>query len=234
MVHGFTQNAECWGRFAERMSDYFELVLVDAPGHGASGHDEADLWEAGRLIGEVGGEAHYLGYSMGGRMLLHAAIQNPALVRSLSLIGATAGIEHSAERGERRAADEALADRLLSEGLPTFLDRWLALPLFAGLAPADNALDKRLTNRPEGLAASLRYCGTGTQDSLWNRLDEIPTPTLVLAGTQDQKFTALGQRLATALPQGEFASAVGGHPIHSEQPDQVTEIVSAFVRRVES
>ena len=34
LVHGFTQNRRCWGAFADRLAEQFEVVLVDAPGHG--------------------------------------------------------------------------------------------------------------------------------------------------------------------------------------------------------
>ena len=49
---------------------------------------------------------------MGGRIALHAALA-PALesrVQRLVLIGASPGIADPAERAERRAADERLAD----------------------------------------------------------------------------------------------------------------------------
>lgn len=227
-VHGFTQNAQCGGDFARHLRAGADLVLVDAPGHGESAHDDADLVEAGRLITDVGGEAHYVGYSMGGRMLLHAALDRPERMRSLTLIGATAGIEDPDERAARREADETLARRLLDDGLPAFLDAWLQLPLFATLPPEAAARTARLANRPEGLAASLRSCGTGTQESLWERLDAIDVPTLVIAGTSDTKFTSLGERLVARLPNATFAAAAGGHAIHSEQPAAVANMVSRF------
>ena len=98
LAHGFTQNARCWGRFGELCSDNFDVLAIDAPGHGLSGHGDADLTEAGRLIVEAGGLGHYVGYSMGGRMLLHAALESRIEIRSLVLIGANPGIESADER----------------------------------------------------------------------------------------------------------------------------------------
>ena len=170
LAHGFTQNARCWGPFAEHLAVDHDLTLVDAPGHGRSGHDEADLWTAARLLTEVGGPGVYVGYSMGGRTALHAALAHPEVVRGLVLIGATPGLPGEDERAQRRRADDELASRLLDIGLPAFLDRWLSQPLFAGLDAEAAALPARLTNRPDGLAASLRRCGTGNQEPLWDRL----------------------------------------------------------------
>ncbi len=45
--------------------------------------------------------------------------------------------------------------------------------------------DERLRNSPAGLASSLRLCGTGTQEPLWDLLGSLPCPVLALAGTDD-------------------------------------------------
>lgn len=240
LAHGFTQNSRCWGAFGDRLvdaladgaADDHEVVAVDLPGHGAtpSGHDDADLVAAGRLLLAAGGSAIYVGYSMGGRVALHAALADPAAVEGLVLIGATAGIDDPDERASRRAADEALADRLLAEGVDAFLDRWLANPLFAGLDERAAARSARLTNRPEGLAASLRRCGTGTQEPLWDRLGELGCPVLVVAGTDDAKFTRLGHRLVDSLPDARFVAVDGTHAVHLEQPETTATLIAHFAR----
>lgn len=234
LLHGFTQDRRCWGPFADELAPGRELVLADAPGHGRSGHDDADLPTAGRLLGEVGGRADYLGYSMGGRVALHLALDRPDLVRSLVLVGATAGIDDAGERRARRQADEALADRLAREPLAGFLDGWLAGPLFARLPPEASHLEARLDNRPEGLAASLRRCGTGTQEPLWSRLAALGVPVLVIAGAHDPKFTALGRRLVDAVGQSArlWVQPDAGHAVHLEQPTPTAAVVRDFLATV--
>ena len=232
LLHGFTQNAACWGPFGRALGRHFEVVAADLPGHGRSGHDEADLWEAGRLVADAVGPAIHVGYSMGGRVALHAALGRPRAVTGLVLIGATAGIDDEAERARRRDADEALARRLSADGLPAFLDRWLANPLFAGLDPEQACRAERLTNRAEGLAASLVACGTGTQEPLWDRLGALDIPVLVVVGERDHKFRALGERLVAALPPAAGARLVtipGTHAVHLEQPGPTAAaIIEAF------
>lgn len=231
LVHGFTQNGDCWGRFGDLLAERAELVLVDAPGHGRSRHDDADLWTAADLVTEAAGSGIYLGYSMGGRIALHAALRRPDLVRGLVLIGATAGLDDETERAKRRAADEDLADRLLAEGLPAFLDRWLRGPLFAGLSAEGAARAERLANRTEGLAASLRHCGTGTQEPLWDRLDRLTMPVLIVVGDRDEKFSAIGRRLVATMvgTEARLLSLPGTHAVHLEQPAAVAEAVLAHV-----
>ena len=231
LAHGFTQNGRCWGPFADRLARAFRLVLVDAPGHGRSGHDDVDLPGAGRLLGDVGGTAHYLGYSMGGRTVLHLALARPELVRSLVLIGVTAGLDDEADRIARRAADEELARRLEEEPLDRFVDRWLAGPLFRDLTPATACREERLANRASGLAASLRHCGTGTQEPLWDRLAAIQVPVLVLAGEGDPKFRAAGERLVGAIGANArlHVQPGAGHAVHLERPGDVADLVTGFL-----
>jgi 2-succinyl-6-hydroxy-2,4-cyclohexadiene-1-carboxylate synthase len=168
---------------------------------------------------------------MGGRTALHAALAHPAQVRGLVLIGATPGLADPAERTARRRADAELAERLLADGLPTFLDRWLALPLFAGLDEAQAARSERLANRPEGLAASLRHCGTGQQEPLWGRLGQLAVPVLAVAGDRDEKFGAIARRMVDAIgssidgASAEVISLPGTHAVHLEEPERTAAAV---------
>lgn len=231
LTHGFTQNTGCWGRFADHLAVDHALTLVDAPGHGRSGHDDADLWTAARLVTEAAGPGISIGYSMGGRTALHAALAHPRSVEGLVLIGATPGLVTEQERAERRTADDELASRLLDLGLPAFLDRWLALPLFAGLDQEAAARPARLTNRPDGLAASLRRCGTGSQDPLWDRLPEITVPVLAVVGDQDHKFGAIAERMVAGLTgtTAEILTLPGTHAVHLERP---AECAAAIAERI--
>jgi 2-succinyl-6-hydroxy-2,4-cyclohexadiene-1-carboxylate synthase len=220
LAHGFTQSGACWGRMPAMLADDFEIVLVDAPGHGGSSAVTAALPESGALVGDVGGTATYLGYSMGGRMLLHLALARPAMVERLILIGATPGIEDDEERAARRVADERLADRIRRIGVERFVEEWLAQPMFTTLPHDEECLAARRNNTADGLAASLRSCGTGAQRPLWDRLAELSMPVLLLTGGRDTKFTAIAQRMAGLI--GANASHLlvpdAGHAAHLEQP----------------
>lgn len=219
-IHGFTQNIDCWGPFGDLLASAGQTTFVDAPGHGQSQHDSVDLWEAARLTVTSAGHGVYVGYSMGGRIALHAALAHPEALAGLVLIGATAGIRSPKERHERRDADSLLAESLRTEGLEKFLARWLAGPLFAGLTNEQACQHQRLRNRADGLAASLLACGTGSQDDLWDRLAEINVPVLLLSGSEDSKFTDLAQTML-----GRFGGPVehqviqdAGHCVHLEAP----------------
>ncbi len=254
LLHGFTQNTECWGGFDRALAQRFpdrQVVAVDAPGHGSSEHDSVDLVATADLVvdsvEQIGiRSAVYVGYSMGGRTGLHVAVYRPNRVAGLVLIGASPGLADAGERRIRRMADERLAEQLLADGLEVFLDRWLAKPLFAGLPQEAMAKQARMANRPAGLAASLRHCGTGAQQNLWPRLLQVRCPVLLAHGSQDAKFARIAERMAAELARrvsypaegGQTAGAqssgvevvavAGTHAVHLEQPSTVASTVAEF------
>lgn len=234
LVHGFTQTRRSWAPFVPTLvAAGHHVVAVDAPAHGRSAGHRTDLEEGARLLGEVGGDAAYVGYSMGGRLALHLAVQRPELVERLVLVGATAGLDAEEERAARRATDEALAADLERDGLDAFLARWLANPLFATLPAESAGIEDRRENTVEGLAASLRLTGTGTQRPLWEDLARLTMPVRFVVGEHDEKFTALAGRMQAAWGgDAEVAVIAGaGHACHLERPDAFLDVVVPFLHR---
>jgi len=233
LVHGFTQNRNCWGPVLDDLVTDHEVCRIDAPGHGRSSSFHAGLRTGARLIADQGGRATYLGYSMGGRFLLHLALSLPELVRGLVLIGATGGIDDASARAARAEQDEAMAQRLEHDGVERFVDAWLAQPLFAGLGPEVQFRSERAENTVEGLAESLRQAGTGAQTPLWDRLDRLAMPVLVVAGEADTKFSAEAERLGGSIGDNATVALVpgAGHAAHLEQPESFLAILRPWLEQ---
>ena len=232
LVHGFTQTRHCWSPFDVLIGRGRELLRADAPGHGGSGDLDLDLWAgADALAATIDRPADLLGYSMGGRLALHTALAHPPRVRRLVLIGATAGIADEAERGRRRAADDALADHLEAVGVDAFLDEWLARPLFAGLDATTAHRSRRLANTAAGLATSLRLAGTGAMEPLWVRLTELAMPVLLVAGADDTRFASIAAEMAEAIGANAEVAVIGGagHTAHLERPEATATTVRSWL-----
>jgi 2-succinyl-6-hydroxy-2,4-cyclohexadiene-1-carboxylate synthase len=231
LAHGFTQTMGSWEAVGGRLGERWEVMRVDLPGHGGSGGVRVGFEEAAGLVGAAGGSAAYVGYSLGGRLCLRLALDRPDLVPALVLIGASPGIAEAGGRAERRAADEALAERIERDGVAAFLDRWLAGPLFATLPEAAAGRAERLANTADGLAWALRALGTGAQEPLWDRLAGLRPPTLLLAGELDRKFTAIARQMAAAIgPTAQVALVPrAGHAAHLERPAEVAARIEEFL-----
>lgn len=232
-VHGFTQTRESWREVTQSLGGENKIVLVDAPNHGASSDISLNLEAGANALVEVGGEATYVGYSLGARFCLTAALSHPTKVKRLVLISGTAGIETTSERQDRVTSDEQLATKITQIGVPAFIDQWLALPLFDGLNDATNQRELRLKNTATALASSLRLCGAGKQQPTWSRLQKLTMPVLAIAGQKDSKFCELATRIAEAVGDNAQLQIIAnsGHSPHLEQPEMFLDALRNFLKR---
>ena len=227
LLHGFTQTRQSWRRTVAALDGrYTRTVAPDLPGHGQlTERRPASLAATLAYLAALIDEPHVLGgYSMGGRVALHAALARPGLVQRLVLVGASPGLATEAERAERRAADEALADRIEAIGVEAFAAEWAALPLWEGQPERVRAASgaDRLRNSAGGLAAALRGLGTGALPSLWDRLGELEMPVTLVTGERDAKFRAIAERMAERLPRADLVAIPGaGHAPQLERPELV-------------
>ena len=261
LLHGFTGSAEAMNGLREGLreklsgslsdgsgevfSEAHRVFAIDLPGHGNAATPHAiehfsmqatisHLWNALDALGVE--RASLVGYSMGGRVALSAAVACPKRVAKVVCIGASPGIADPIERDKRRLADEALADSILADGMEQFVDQWLAQPLFASLAerlsPADfqATREQRLANSPKGLALSLRGIGTGTMEPLHEALVNIVFPCLWIAGAEDAKFAAIAEEMSKAMPNGSHALIPdAGHSAHLENPAATLRAITTFL-----
>lgn len=226
IVHGFTQVGACMRPLAEAIG--VPCRLVDAPFHGGSSDVDVDLAGAGIELADASGGGVLVGYSMGARIALHAILAEPDCASSVVLISGTAGIVDDAARSARRAADAALAARIVELGTEAFIEEWLAQPMFSRLPRSDADRALRATNRPESLARSLLRLGQGAQEPLWDRLGRIARPVTAVAGSEDPRYADEAVRIAGAVQRGCSAVIAGaGHAAHVQEPAAVASAVRA-------
>jgi 2-succinyl-6-hydroxy-2,4-cyclohexadiene-1-carboxylate synthase len=230
LLHGFTQTKNAWDPVISLLGSDFHTISFDAPGHGDAAMLPFNCSEAAEAVNNIAGEATYVGYSLGGRIMLHAALQFPEEVERLVLISASPGIQDHAERDARIAADSDLAERIGSIGVEAFVDEWMAMPMFAGLDSSNNQRAERLTNTADGLIRSLKLCGTGAQESFWSRLGELKMPVLLIVGERDQKFVGLNQEMRASIGSNAQLAVVpgAGHSVPLEDPQAVARLIAEF------
>jgi len=211
----------------------------DLAGHGVSYADPGDYSidaMADRVLELSDEPVDLVGYSMGGRVALAAACRSPQKVRSLSLIGASAGLSDPTARAQRRDDDEQLAQRLETD-FAGFVDSWMDSPLFAsqrqlGVAAYAKARRQRLRHDPSELARSLRFAGTGVMTPLLDQLDRCVMPVSLIVGEHDDKFRAIADDLVVRLPNATvYVISGAGHAAHLERLDAVAEAVMATIGR---
>jgi 2-succinyl-6-hydroxy-2,4-cyclohexadiene-1-carboxylate synthase len=248
ILHGFTESSEAMAGVARGLAPR-RTICVDLVGHGLSNAPvDVGPYRMRRCVRQLVGvmdalgvaRAHLLGYSLGGRVALRLCVAQPQRVRSALVVGASAGIADPDSRRARLRDDEALADGILRDGVPAFVDRWMALPLFAsqrrlGAGALAEARARRLRNRAIGLANSLRGMGAGAQEPLHERLAAVSVPLCLAIGEEDSKFRAIGADLAARAPRARVALVEkAGHAAHLENPDAFGDLAESFFREVEA
>ena len=246
LLHGFMGSSKTWQGFDIKLSAHFRILNIDIIGHGETDKPgnvapyfmeefAQDLVEVLKLR-EIS-QAHWIGYSMGGRLALFMAGTHTEYVKKVAVIGASPGIENSGERESRVKHDTNLAKKIEDDGIPEFIKFWEQLPLFESQLHLPQSSQKRiragrLMNTEIGLANSLRGMGTGQQPYVLDQLQQANKPLLLLAGSKDQKFIEIAKSLEKSVPNAEtFTIPNAGHAAHLEnQKDSVTKILNFLTK----
>jgi len=236
-LHGAVGMAADWRGFAKNLAAT------------AIGSRAVDLWRfleccplplpdfAKALNADASGEVFrgngraLLGYSMGGRMALHALLEKDHPWQAAVIVSAHPGLETETERAARRASDTEWATQALAGNWQTFLDNWNAQAVLGKTSPRDPQASGRLVMRRREIARSFVDWSLGTQEPLWDRLHEINIPVLWIAGENDPKFLALAERAVSLMPNATLATAPGsGHRVPWEAETWFADQVARFLK----
>jgi 2-succinyl-6-hydroxy-2,4-cyclohexadiene-1-carboxylate synthase len=184
-------------------------------------------------------DAHWIGYSMGARVVLALGAAHPARVASAILVGCSAGIRDSRLRAERVRDDEALAERIEREGVEAFVDFWISQSFLVderrlGVRGVAEARQMRLANSVHGLASSLRGMGAGAQPPIHEDLARLSAPICLAVGEDDLKFRALAAEISQELPNARIEIVPeAGHAAHTDNPTAFLELARSFLLEAE-
>jgi 2-succinyl-6-hydroxy-2,4-cyclohexadiene-1-carboxylate synthase len=221
LIPGFMQPASAWAQVAERLEPPTKLLE----------HERHDF--EGRLdeIGAAGEGALLVGYSLGGRLALRAALRDPARYAGVVTVGATAGIEEVAARSARAEADDRLASWMEAAPIEGIVAVWERQPLFADQSEAliEAQRPGRLAQDPANLARLLRTAGQGVLEPVWHELLTFQLPLLALAGARDEGYTRAAGQIAQMAPNARAGVVEeAGHAAHLQQPARVAELIAEF------
>ncbi|MGI8439281.1 MAG: alpha/beta fold hydrolase [Thermoleophilaceae bacterium] len=222
---GFMQRGEAWAPVAERVGQRYRCLCLD--------HRTSTWWERlAEVCAAAPAGSVLVGYSMGGRLALHAALAEPERYAALITVGASPGIEDPAARAERRAADERIAAWMERASIEEVVAHWEALPVFEAQSPELVAAQRpgRLSHEPARLATLLRSGGQGALEPLWGRLGALEVPILAVAGARDGVYVEAAERLGALVPAARAVTiADAGHAAHLERPVRMAQLIVGFV-----
>ena len=247
-VHEYAGDHRSWEPQVRRFSRSHRCITYAARGYPPSQVPaDADAYsqqhavdDAVAVLDGLGVEAaDVVGISMGGFAGLHLAMQHPARVRSLVVLGTGYGAR-PAEAQRFRDECEAIARLIRESGMEPFARRYLSGPARVQFQDKD----------PRGWEQLVRELGEHSADgavrtmlgvqrqrpslyALEAKLSAIEAPVLVLAGDEDDGCIETSLWLKRTIPRSGLAVLPkSGHTLNLEEPDLVNAFIADFLSRV--
>jgi 2-succinyl-6-hydroxy-2,4-cyclohexadiene-1-carboxylate synthase len=225
-IPGFMQRGDAWRPVAELLPERYPSTLLDHAEHTFEGRMREIAASGARVL---------VGYSLGGRLALRAALRSPDSFTAVVLVGSTAGIEEGPLRVQRAEADEKLASWIEAMPIEDIVSLWERQPLFADQSDAliEEQRPGRLSQDPRSLALLLRTAGQGVLDPVWHELSTLEVPLLAIAGARDEGYTAAAKRMARIAPNARVAIVEdAGHAAHLQRPEEVAGLIADFLNHL--
>ena len=169
-----------------------------------------------------------LGYSLGGRLALHACLSRPDLWRGAIIVGADPGLESEEEKRLQLDIDLKWAERLKREPLEKLAEEWDAQAVFCGL---ENAAPRNFDELDAAkLGKKFEVFSKGLQENLAPKLAELQKPPILfLSGEMDQKYQGIGEKLSksTSVVKAQIV-ADAGHRVPWENPESFCQVLIDF------
>jgi len=239
LIHGWAMHAGIFAPLTPLLAASFRVHLVDLPGHGFSRDDDGavDALDWSRRIGEaVPTRAVWVGWSMGGLVALHRALDAPESVRGLVEIAESPRLVAGPDWAYGVAA-EVLAEfgAGLQRNYRRAIERFLALELI-GSANAQSMLRDLKARVFERGEPPMRVLVDGLHvleaADLRERIHELRMPSLWIAGRRDRLISAAAMRWsAQAAGRGQYLEIDSGHAPFLSHPHEVADAIAAFAAR---
>lgn len=162
-----------------------------------------------------------LGYSMGGRLALHAALDKPGLWDEVVLISTHPGLVNETERAERLKLDTEWAEKFIQLPWQQVVKLWNDQPVFLG---SDRQLRDELEVKRKELAQIMINWSLAKQEFLGDSLIGLKPKLHWYAGEKDIKFVNLFHHLKTeGFIEDVHVIKEAGHRIIFDRPKDLAE-----------
>lgn len=246
-IHGFLGLARDWNAFgytgvdlwpsAKALGQTANRAMLHSVGQSVDCKDDHfEIWAkrfndrfvVGRV--ENGVKPWLLGYSLGGRLAMHAVLMRPELFSGAVFVSANPGLKNESEREERRTQDKKWSERFQTEKWNQLIEDWNNQPVLKSPEGLAHRAEHQNTDFDrEALAAALNIWSLGRQQDLSQRLASLTIPVLYITGNADHKFTEIVSTIKRAANHAHQVIAGSGHRVPWDRPREFSEAVRRFM-----
>jgi len=240
ILHGLFGTSDNWQTLAKRWAETRRVILVDLRNHGRSPHAAEHSYELMsqdvlELFDQLGltDDVTLLGHSMGGKVAMRFALDHPARLARLVVLDIAPRLSDMSHQDDilaglnavdlrtiqtRQEADEALARHIPQVGVRQFLLKNLYRQDDNSFAWRQNLA--ALTTQMPAIGAEI----TGAQPFL--------KPALFVRGGKSDYVSTEDKLYAipALFPNSQVETVVdAGHWLHAEKPEEIYQLVEAFI-----
>ena len=213
-LHGFLGRPADWGKVLSiipeeknlrlNVPDYFNMDSLSPGRTMPEWATNFNQWA--RRLSNNSGRNIFVGYSLGGRLGLHALEQDPGFWDEVVLISTNPGFEDnfdsvdstSEQRRQRWLQDSYWAQEFLTGSWETILRNWNAQPVFAG--GAAEPLREEDNYSRDSLSLALTSWSLANQKNMRDLIKEQASKIHWLVGSRDDKFVKIAETLQKEAP----------------------------------
>lgn len=234
-LHGFLGSPADWNILSGNVGLRHDLNTPDL--FSAMSNGSMEEW-ARAFNGHVKKTAHsqngsvLIGYSLGGRLALHALVDDPSVWSGAVIVSAQSGLADEKERQARLEGDMRWAARLEQEEWHRWISDWNSQAIFRHDPPMERTLPTK--ERRQMLAFALQNWSLGRQNDLSRRLSSLNLPILWMVGAKDDKYLLEAGRMSFSHPLSRRAVIEGaGHRVPWGKTKEFIEHIEQFINDLE-
>ncbi len=228
LSHGYGGTAEMWDRQVAALSDQYQVITWEMPGHARSdsptdlaAYSEAEsVADMAAILDACGVQRATIGgLALGGYLSLCFNLAHPERTDALVLIGTGPGYRNDAARDGWNSYADTLADTLETKGLDALVD----------IAWGRHPLHRSAT----GLALASRGLLKQDDAHVLESLPAVTVPTLIAVGEDDSDFIAPANYMAKKIPDATHTVIpAAGHGCNMDAPELFNTSLLNFLARV--
>ena len=242
LLHGGNQSSHSWDLVSLHLADRFHVYALDQRGHGDSEWNRELDYSIDAMVGDAIAfiadqkmeRPIVVGHSMGGRVTLTLALQQPELVKALVVVDI--GPEITAEGA--KAIHNFVSHNVEFDDLEQFLDNVEKYDRFRTRAHIARTVKYNMLRRADGKYVSKvdhRRVPTPFAELTLDDVKNLPFPVLVVRGAESNIFAPdAAVRFADALAHGQLVTVPNcGHNVHSCNTKGFLDAVGPFLAALE-
>jgi pimeloyl-ACP methyl ester carboxylesterase len=238
LLHGGNQSAHSWDLVSLHLSDRFHVFALDQRGHGDSEWNRELDYSIDAMVADAVAfvadqqlrQPIVFGHSMGGRIALTMAIEQPALARAYVIVDV--GPEITAEG--TKTIQNFVVRNIEFDDLEVFLDNVEKYDPFRSRAHIERTVKYNMLRRVDGKFVSKvdhRRIPVRNADLTLEHVRSVTCPVLVIRGAESNILAPdAAERFVAALARGTLVTVPNcGHNVHSGNTPGFLDAIGPFL-----